>query len=71
MLSLNIKLLQLTASGLLYYIALLINTSLVHYLENYVFFMGEERKLYKVLVGKPEGKIPLGKPRCRCDQNGS
>jgi hypothetical protein len=22
--------------------------------------MGEERKLYKVLVGKPEGKRPLG-----------
>jgi hypothetical protein len=27
--------------------------------------MGEERKLYKVLVGKPEGKIPLGRPRLR------
>jgi hypothetical protein len=25
--------------------------------------MGEERKVYKVLVGKPEGKIPLGRPR--------
>jgi hypothetical protein len=25
--------------------------------------MGEEIKLYKVLVGKPEGKIPLGRPR--------
>jgi hypothetical protein len=25
--------------------------------------MGEERKVYKVLVGKPEGKRPLGKPR--------
>jgi hypothetical protein len=25
--------------------------------------MREERKLYKVLVGKPEGKIPLGRPR--------
>jgi hypothetical protein len=25
--------------------------------------MGEERKLYKVLVGKPEGKRPLGRPR--------
>jgi hypothetical protein len=24
--------------------------------------MGEERKLYKVLVGKPEGKRPLGRP---------
>jgi hypothetical protein len=29
--------------------------------------MGGERKLYayKVLVGKPEGKIPLGRPRHR------
>jgi hypothetical protein len=27
--------------------------------------MEEERKLYKVLVGKPEGKRPLGRPRHR------
>jgi hypothetical protein len=27
--------------------------------------MGEDRKMYKVLVGKPEGKRPLGRPRCR------
>jgi hypothetical protein len=27
--------------------------------------MGEERKLYKVLVGNPEGKRPLGRPRRR------
>jgi hypothetical protein len=27
--------------------------------------MGEERKVYKVLVGKPEGKKPLGRPRRR------
>jgi hypothetical protein len=27
--------------------------------------MGKERKLYKVLVGKPEGKRPLGSPRRR------
>jgi hypothetical protein len=25
--------------------------------------MGEERKVYKVLVEKPEGKRPLGRPR--------
>jgi hypothetical protein len=25
--------------------------------------MGEERKVYKVLMGKPEGKRPLGRPR--------
>jgi hypothetical protein len=27
--------------------------------------MGEERKVYKVLMGKPEGKRPLGRPRRR------
>jgi hypothetical protein len=30
-----------------------------------VAHMGEERKVYKVLVEKPEGKRPLGRPRCR------
>jgi hypothetical protein len=29
----------------------------------YVARMGEERKVYKLLVGKPEGKRPLGRPR--------
>ena len=28
--------------------------------------MGEERGVYRVLVGKPEGKRPLGRPRRRC-----
>jgi hypothetical protein len=27
--------------------------------------MGEERKVYNVLVRKPEGKRPLGRPRRR------
>jgi hypothetical protein len=27
--------------------------------------MGEKRKIYKVLVEKPEGKSPLGRPRRR------
>jgi hypothetical protein len=27
--------------------------------------MGEEKKVYKVLVGKPEGKKPLGRPMHR------
>jgi hypothetical protein len=27
--------------------------------------MGKERKVYKVLVGKSEGKTPLGRPRRR------
>ena len=31
--------------------------------------MGEERVAYRVLVGKPEGKIPLGRPRRRWVDN--
>jgi hypothetical protein len=27
--------------------------------------MGEKRNEYGILMGKPEGKIPLGKPRRR------
>ena len=29
----------------------------------------EGRGVLKVLVGKPEGKRPLGRPRCRCEDN--
>ena len=31
--------------------------------------MGEERGVYRVLVGEPEGKRPLGWPRCRWVDN--
>jgi hypothetical protein len=31
--------------------------------------MGERRGAYRVLVGKPEGKRPLGRPRRRCKDN--
>jgi len=31
--------------------------------------MGGERGVCKVLVGKPEGKRPLGRPRRRCVDN--
>ena len=31
--------------------------------------MGEERRVYRVLVGKPEGKRPLGRPRRRWVDN--
>ena len=31
--------------------------------------MGEERGVYKVMVGKPEGKRPLGRPRRRLVDN--
>jgi hypothetical protein len=31
--------------------------------------MGEDRVVYRVLVGKPEGKRPLGRPRRRWQDN--
>jgi hypothetical protein len=31
--------------------------------------MGEERGVYGVLVRNPEGKIPLGRPRLRWEDN--
>jgi len=31
--------------------------------------MGERKVVYTVLVGKPEGKKPLRRPRCRWEDN--
>jgi hypothetical protein len=31
--------------------------------------MGEMRDIYRILVGKPEGKKPLGRPRHRWEDN--
>jgi len=31
--------------------------------------MGDSSGVHKVLVGKPEGKTPLGRPRCRWEDN--
>ena len=31
--------------------------------------MGEDRGVHRVLVGKPEGKTPLGRPRRRWEDN--
>jgi hypothetical protein len=31
--------------------------------------MGERRRAYRILVGKPEGKRPLGRPRLRWEDN--
>jgi len=35
----------------------------------HVAHMGESRGVYRVLVGKPEGKRPLGRPRGRWEDN--
>jgi hypothetical protein len=31
--------------------------------------MGAKSNAYRILVGKPEGKRPLGRPRCRWVDN--
>jgi hypothetical protein len=31
--------------------------------------MGERRGVYRILVGRPEGKRPLGRPRHRREDN--
>jgi hypothetical protein len=31
--------------------------------------MGEKRGAYRILVGRPEGRRPLGKPSCRWEDN--
>jgi hypothetical protein len=35
----------------------------------YVARMGERRGAYRALVGKPEGRRPLGRPRLRWEDN--
>jgi hypothetical protein len=35
----------------------------------HVVQMGEDRRIYRILVGKSEGKTPLGRPRCRWEDN--
>jgi hypothetical protein len=37
--------------------------------KGYVARMGEKRNVYMLLVGKPEGKRPLGRPRRRWMDN--
>ena len=37
--------------------------------DGHVARMGEGRGVYRVLVGKPEGKRSLGRPRRRCVDN--
>jgi len=31
--------------------------------------MGDKRRTYRILVGNPEGKRPLGRPRLRWEDN--
>jgi len=38
-------------------------------LAGHVARMGERRGVYRVLLGKPEGKRPLGRPRRRWEDN--
>jgi hypothetical protein len=38
-------------------------------LAGHVARVGEKRKTYRLLVGKPEGKRQLGRPRRRCVDN--
>jgi hypothetical protein len=38
-------------------------------LAGHVTRMGEKRNAYRLLVGKPEGRKPLGRPRRRCLDN--
>jgi hypothetical protein len=37
--------------------------------EGHVARIGESRRAYRVLVGKPEGRRPLGRPRRRWEDN--
>jgi hypothetical protein len=38
-------------------------------LVGYVALVREIRKAYKILLGNPKGNRPLGKPRCRQQEN--
>ena len=35
----------------------------------HVVRMGDKRRTYRILVGNPEGKRPLGRPRLRWEDN--
>jgi hypothetical protein len=38
-------------------------------LAGHVLRMGEKRPVYRLLVGKPEGQRPLGRPRRKLEDN--
>ena len=58
-----------TGSVVLKVIEELLNVSKVMRWAGHVACMDEERGAYRVLVGKPEGKRPLGRPRRRWVDN--
>jgi hypothetical protein len=47
----------------------LLLTTLTSSLHTYLLTYGEKRNAYRILVGKPEGKRPLGRPRRRWVDN--
>ena len=52
-----------------FYNSLILKTQYTVRWAGHVARMGEERGAYRVLVGKPEGKRPLGRPRRRWMDN--
>jgi hypothetical protein len=47
------------------------STNIIRQIKSRGMWHAWERNVYKVLIEKPEGKRPLGRPRHRPDQNGS
>jgi hypothetical protein len=37
--------------------------------KGHVARMGKKKNAYRIVVGKPEGKRPLGRPRCKWEDN--
>jgi hypothetical protein len=59
-----------------FYIPYSISVTIIRYIRSrkirwagHVVRMGEKRTVYRILVGKPEGKRPLGEPRWRWVDN--
>jgi hypothetical protein len=51
------------------FVIILSNSSLFVRWEENVARMGEKRGVYRILVGRPEGRRPLGRPRRRWEDN--
>ena len=55
--------------GILHQICFWVIKSRIMRWAGHVGLMGERRGAYRVLVGKPDGKRPLGRPRPRWEDN--